>query len=124
MKTRACTCKHSNTHPCTHSHPPTFLKGLSDLDVAVGTLEFVEKWPDFELIRDALPELWHDGAVLSGVAHLEDTPLAPLGPLWCWPVHHPVALNVLRLLLHLVEDGFQISESDTASQRRTHATDT
>lgn len=74
--------KHSNTHP-PHTHTsPTFLKGLADLDVAVGALEFVEKWADFEFVRDALPELWHDGAVLRGVAHLEDTPLAPLRPLW------------------------------------------
>lgn len=114
--------KHENMHvhmqalkqaPMHTLTPPTFLKGLADLDVTVRALEFVEKWADLELVCDALPELWHDGAVFRGAAHLEDTPLAPLRPLWCWPVHHPVALNVLRLLLHLVEDGVQISESDS-----------
>lgn len=60
---------------------PTFLKGLADLDVAVCALEFVEKWADFEFVCDALPELWHDGAVICGVAYFKDAPLAPLCPL-------------------------------------------
>lgn len=110
---------------------PTFLEGLADLDVAVCALEFVEKWANFELVRDALPELWHDGAVLRGAAHLEDTPLALLRPLWRRPVHHLVALNVLRLLLHLVEDGVGISYLTVQRRKtiqprcaRTHGTDT
>lgn len=95
--------------------PPTFLKGLSDHDVAVRPLEFVEEGADLELIREPLPELRHDGAALRGVAHLEEGPLAPLRPLWRRPVHHLVALGVLRLLVHLVENFFFFGISWLAS---------
>lgn len=69
-------------HTHSHTQAPTFLEGLADLDVAVRALEFVEKWADFEFVSDALPQLRHDGAVLRGAAHLEETPLALLRPLW------------------------------------------
>lgn len=108
-------CKHKNMHvhiqvqKQTHAHtqPPTFLKCLANFDITVCSLEFVEEGADFEFICDSLPKLRHDSTVLSRTAHLEDCPLAPLQPLRWWPVHHLVALDVLRLLFHLVsgEDG-------------------
>lgn len=83
--------------------PPTFIQGLASFNVAVCSLELVEEGADFEFIRDALPQLCHDGAVLSGGPDLEHGPFAPL--LALWPVHHLVALDVLGLLLHLDEEN-------------------
>lgn len=81
--------------------PPTFLQGLADFDIAVCSLELVEEGTHFELVRDALSELRHHGAVLGGGPHLEHRPVALLRALGRRPVHHPVALRVLGLLLHL-----------------------
>lgn len=92
------------THTCDHaqSHPPTFFQRLANFDITVCSLELVEEGAHFEFICDALSKLWHDSAVLPRSAHLKHIPVDPLEALWCGPVHHLVALDVLRLLLHLV----------------------
>ena len=99
-------CKHENMHAhmqtlehtCARLHTftsPTFLQCLANFDIAVCSLEFIEEGADFEFIRDSLPKLRHNGAVLPRGAHLKHSPLAPLLPLWRRPVHHLVALYVL-----------------------------
>lgn len=104
-------CTHENIHASAtaFTSPPTFLQGLANLDVAVCSLELIEEGTHFELIRDALSELRDHGAVLCGGPHLKHRPFALLGALWRRPVHHPVALGVLGLLLHLESGKGEVS---------------
>lgn len=105
-------CKHENmhahmqalkhTHSHTHLHPPTFFQRLANFDITVCSLELIEEGTHFEFICDSLPKLWHNSAVLPRCAHFKHSPFTLLEPLWCRPVHHLVALDVLRLLLHLM----------------------
>lgn len=93
------------THAVTHIHiPPTFFQRLANFDITVCSLELIEEGAHFEFICDSLPKLWHNSAVLPRGAHLKHSPVTPLEPLWCRPVHHLITLDVLRLLLHLVNE--------------------
>lgn len=106
MKTHARAGAGSNVlgvHVLRRAATPTFLQRLAHFDVAVGSLELVEERADLKVVADPFAELRHHGAVLPGGADLEHGPLAPLRPLRRRPVHHLVALDVLRLLLHLVD---------------------
>lgn len=66
------------TQPLQRQTPPTFLQRLANFDITVCSLEFVEEGADFELIRDSLPKLRHDGAVLARGARLKHGPVTPL----------------------------------------------
>lgn len=73
------------SHPDIRAHkhqPPTFFERLANFNVAVCSLELVEERADFEFVRDALPKLRHNSAVLSGGPHLKHSPLALLLALW------------------------------------------
>ena len=84
---------------------PTFLQGLGQFDVAVRALELVEEGPHFELVGGSVPEAGHYCVVFPLGSHLKHGPVPPWLPFGDRePVHHLVALDVLRLLLDLEVD--------------------
>lgn len=102
MIVRKLTLRRSFTEDISLIGALTLLQRSDHFHLAVGSLELVKERTHFKLIRDALLELRYNSAVLARSAHFEHTPLtAGLAGLRRGPIHHLVALNVLRLLLHL-----------------------